>query len=87
MFSVCRNMVFAMLFMAQAGCDDPNVQKFISDVKDDPSIKKLISDVKVGMTVANKDIQVLNCEEDVKEIARGGCFENPSRFNLYDRKN
>ena len=76
--------------MALIGCDDPKVQKFISDVKndskvqefisdvkDDPSIQRLISDVKTGLNVVNADIQAMTCEEDVKGMAKGVALNTP----------
>jgi hypothetical protein len=59
------------------GCDDPKVQKFISDVKDDPSIQRLISDVRTQLNVVNADIPAMTCEEDVKGIANGLALKTP----------
>ena len=85
-----RRIVSLLFCMALIGCDDPKVQKFISDVKndskvqefisdvkDDPSIQRLISDVKTGLNVVNADIQAMTCEEDVKGMANGVALKTP----------
>ena len=85
-----RRIVSLLFCMALIGCDDPKVQKFISDVKndskvqefisdvkDDPSIQRLISDVKTGLNVVNADIQAMTCEEDVKGMAMGVALNTP----------